>query len=123
MTILKEKKYSDKTRNAIWWGGLCCIGLNLQRLVPGVDFLLPGLLVAMQERRYADLIWAVPLLVILQEGAGTLEFGLNLLRYMTAALLFFLGRWLFDVERLLYMLLLSACLAASCFAVAFLVSP
>jgi hypothetical protein len=63
------------------------------------------------------------LLVILQEGMGSREFGVVLLWYVVVTAIFFLGRWLFDVENFLYAFLLSACLAASYFAVAFLMSP
>jgi hypothetical protein len=42
---------------------------------------------------------------------------------VVVAIIFFLGRWFFDVENFLYALLLSACLAACYFAVAFLMSP
>ena len=122
MTMLPHIHIS-KTRNAFWWGAFLFPAITLQRLFPGVDFLLVGLLVVLQERRYADLAWVLPLLVILQEGMGTREFGLILLWYVVVAALFLLGRWLFDVENFLYAFLLSACLAASYFAVAFLMSP
>ena len=122
MSMLPEGHLS-KTRNAFWWGVFLFPAIALQRLFPGVDFLLVGLLLTLQERRYADLAWVLPLLVILQEGMGTREFGVVLLWYVVVAALFFLGRWLFDIENFLYIFLLSACLAACYFAVAFLMSP
>jgi hypothetical protein len=121
--IMLPHPHISKTRNAFWWGAFLFPAITLQRCFPGVDFLLVGLLVALQERRYADLAWVLPLLVILQEGMGTREFGFTLLWYVVVAAIFLLGRWLFDVENFLYAFLFSACLAASYFAVAFLMSP
>jgi hypothetical protein len=122
MSMLPEV-YISRTRNALWWGVFLFPAITLQRLLPGVDFLLVGFLVTLQERRYADLIWVLPLLVILQEGMGTREFGVVLLWYVAVAAIFFLGRWLFDVENFLYAFLVSTCLAACYFAVVFLMSP
>ena len=122
MSMLPEVHIS-KARNAFWWGGFLFPGITLQSLFPGVDFLLAGFLVTLQERRYADLFWVAPLLILLQEGMGTREFGVILLWYVVVAAIFFLGRWLFDIESFLYAFLLSACLAACYFAMAFLMSP
>jgi hypothetical protein len=110
-------------RNVFWWAGFLFPAVALQRVFPGVDFLLAGFLLTLQERRHLDLIWVLPLLVILQEGMGTREFGVVLLWYVVVAVVFLLGRWLFDVETFLYVFLCSACLAACYFAVVFLMSP
>jgi len=122
MNIPSEIRIS-KTRNAVWWGLFLFPAVTLQRFFPGVDFLLVGFLIILQERRYADLCWALPLLVMLQEGMGTRDFGVALLWYVVVAAIFFLGRWLFDVKNFLYAFLLSACLATCHFAVVFLMSP
>jgi hypothetical protein len=113
----------SNARNALWWAGFLFPAITLQRVFPGVDFLLAGFLLVLQERRYMDLIWVLPLLVILQEGMGTREFGVVLLWYVVVGSVFMLGRWLFDVENFLYAFLFCACLAACYFAVAFLMSP
>ena len=122
MSTLPEGQLS-KTRNAIWWVLFLFPAIILQRFFPGVDFLLTGFLLTLQERRYADMLWVLPLLVILQEGMGTREFGVVLLWYVAVAVVFLAGRWLFDVDNFLYAFLFSACLAVCYFAVAFLMSP
>ena len=122
MSMLPEGRL-NKTRNAVWWALFLFPAIIMQRFFPGVDFLAAGLLLALQERRYADMGWVLPLLVILQEGMGTREFGVVLLWYMSVAAVFMLGRWLFDVDNFLYAFLFSACLAVCYFAVAFLMSP
>jgi hypothetical protein len=48
-----------------------------------------------------------------QEGGGTLDFGASILWYLAVVLLFFMGHWLFEVENLLFMFLLSACLGVA----------
>ena len=120
---MSPEAYLSKTRNAVWWGVFLFLAITLQRLLPGVDFLLVGFLVTLQERRYADLVWVLPLLIVLQEGMGTQEFGVALLWYVVVAAIFFLGRWLFDIENFLYAFLSSACLAVCYFSVVFLMSP
>jgi hypothetical protein len=120
--MLPEVRVS-KARNVCWWGAFLGQAIILQRLFPGVDFFLAGFLLTLQERRYADLIWVLPLLVILQEGMGTREFGVVLLWYVVVASVFLLGRWFFDADNFLYAILFSGCLAACYFAVVFLMSP
>jgi len=122
MSMSSEARIST-ARNLCWWVGFLFPALALQRAFPGVDFLLAGFLLTLQERRYMDLIWVLPLLVILQEGMGTREFGVVLLWYIVVAAVFLPGRWLFDVENFLYAFLCSACLAACYFAVVFLMRP
>ena len=122
MSMLAGKQIST-ARNVVWWVGFLFPAVALQRFFPGVDFLLAGFLLTLQERRYFDLLWVLPLLVILQEGMGTREFGLVLLWYVVVTVVFLLGRWLFDIENFLYAFLFSSCLAACYFAVAFLMSP
>ena len=122
MVISKEQGLG-RTRNVLWWTLFIFFGILLQRLVPGVDFLVAGLLCILREKRYKDLFWLLPLLVVLQEGMGTQAFGVALLWYAAASALFFLGRWLFDVDNFFYAFLLSACLGICYFGIIFLMSP
>ena len=109
-----------KSRNIAWW---CCflpLALIMQLFVPGVDMLIVGLIIMLQERNYKGLLWLLPLLVIVQEGIGSREFGGMVLWYVITVLLFLLGRWLFEVENLLFVFLLSACLGAAHWGLAYL---
>jgi hypothetical protein len=121
MSALRGKD-GEGARNALWWACFLFPAVILQRCVPGVDFLAAGFLVTLQERRYADLLWTAPLLIFLQEGMGTLAFGVVLLRYAAITALFFLGRWLFDVDSFLYAFLFCACLSVCCSAIVFFMS-
>ncbi len=97
-----------RMRNLTWWLGFFYVGICLQNALPGLDVLVIGLLIALQERRWLQLAWVLPALVLVQEGGGTLDFGASVLWYAAVIALFFVGHWLFAVENLLFMFLLSA---------------
>ncbi|GFM31985.1 hypothetical protein [Desulfovibrio subterraneus] len=99
-------------RSLIWWTVYSVCGVWAMYLVPGVDFLLPGLLCSMQEGNKAQTIWLMLLFTLIQEGAGLLAFGPGLLWYAMACLLFYLGRSLFEAENIVFILILSAAMGA-----------
>ena len=101
------------TRNFVWWGIYTAIGIWLQSLIPGVDFLVPGLLYAMQERNIPQLAWIVPAFILIQEGLGTLDFGAVVLWYLTVLFLFLIGHWIFQSENWLFVILVSCLTAAA----------
>ena len=61
--------------------------------------------------------------ILLQEGMGTRPFGAVIVWYAAVILLFKMGRWLFEVENFIFVFLLSACLGAAYYGVAWLMSP
>ena len=69
------------------------------------------------------MLWLLPLFVLLQEGMGTREFGGVIVWYAAVIALFKLGRWLFEVENFIFIFLLSACLGAAYYGVAWLMAP
>lgn len=99
--------------SCFWWLIFILSAVALQPLLPGLDFLLPLFIVALQEDNPLQLLWVSPILILIQEGTGTMGFGATLLWYSAAVVLFFLGRWLFEVENFMFIFLLSACLGAS----------
>jgi len=101
------------SRNFVWWGIFTITGIWLQQLVPGVDFLIPGLLYALQERNIPQLAWILPAFVLIQEGLGSLDFGAVILWYLTAIFVFMVGHWIFQAENWLFILMVSALTAAS----------
>jgi len=90
-----------------------CLGIFLQAGFSGLDFLLPGLIVAIQERKPVQLIWVLLIFTVLQEGMGSMAFGSTLIWYVSTSALFYLGYSLFEVENFLFIFLLSGCLAAT----------
>ena len=100
-------------RNIFWWIGFFYAGICVQYILPGLDALVIGLLLALQERRPLQIAWLLPVLVLVQEGGGTLDFGASILWYLVVIALFFWGHWLFAAENLLFMFLLSACMGVA----------
>ena len=102
-----------RVRNILWWTVFFYVCICLQSALPGLDALVIGLLLALQERRLLQIAWLLPALVLVQEGGGTLDFGASILWYLAVVILFFVGHKLFEVENLLFMFLLSACLGVA----------
>jgi len=71
------------TRNLIWWIAYTAVGIYLQCIIEGVDFLLPGLLIALQENNKTQLCWLVVIYIFIQEGLGSLDFGGMALWYIS----------------------------------------
>ena len=65
----------------------------------------------------------LPVFILLQEGMGTRPFGAVIVWYAAVILLFKMGRWLFEVENFIFVFLLSACLGAAYYAIAWLMAP
>ena len=102
-----------RVRNVLWWLGFFYAGVCLQGFLPGLDALVIGLLLALQERKPLQIAWLLPVLVLVQEGSGSLDFGASILWYLAVVALFFMGHWLFEVENLLFMFLLSGCMGVA----------
>ena len=101
------------TLDILWWIAFFVLGLALQQAVPGTDVLVAGLFLALQERRLVQIGLVLLALILIQEGVGTLDFGVSLLWYLCVITLFFIGRWMFETENWLFVLLLSGCLGAA----------
>ncbi len=110
-------------RVCIWWFFFFCIAFIFQALIPSLDALVIGLILVLQEKRYKDLLWLVPLLILIQEGIGSRDFGGMLLWYLMVVLIFVIGRWLFEVQNVLFVLLMSACLGGAHFVLVYLLAP
>lgn len=99
--------------NIAWWFAYIAAAIFLQRFTVGVDFLLPGIIVVLQERKIVQFVLVFLVFVIIQEGIGTMPFGNVFLWYLLAIVFFYAWRWFFEVESFTFILLLSAALAVS----------
>jgi hypothetical protein len=98
-------------RLLLWWGMFTVAGVWLQNLVPGVDFLMPGIVICLQENLLVWGGWLVLLWILLQEGTGSLAFGAALLCY-GGLVGFYIGlRCYFEPENIVFIVLLSTLLA------------
>lgn len=109
--------------NFAWWAFFIAIGVWAQLLAPGLDVLAVGLIILMQERDYRGMLWLMPLFVLLQEGMGTRPFGAVIVWYAATIVIFLLGRRFFEVENFIFIFMLSACMGAVYFGVAWLMAP
>ncbi|MBD5641013.1 MAG: hypothetical protein HDQ91_01165 [Desulfovibrio sp.] len=109
--------------NVFWWLCFIILAICAQALAPGLDVLVVGLIILLQERDWRGLLWLLPLFVLLQEGVGTRPFGATIVWYASAIVIFRLGRWLFETENFLFIFLLSVCLGAAYYGVAWLMAP
>lgn len=110
-------------RDVIWWLSFLAAAVGIQAFVPGLDVMTVGLIILLQERDYKNMLWLLPLFILLQEGMGTRVFGGVIVWYIAVIVLFRMGRWLFEAENFLFIFLLSACLGAAYFGVAWLMAP
>jgi hypothetical protein len=98
-------------RLLLWWGLFSVAGVWLQRLVPGVDFLMPGIVICLQERLFVWGGWLIVFWILLQEGTGSLAFGAALLWY-GGLIGFYIGlRCYFESGNIVFILLLSTLLS------------
>lgn len=111
-----------KLRNLAWWSIFFIISILLQRTLPGIDFLVIGLLISLQERNPLQILWILLTIVIIQEGCGTLDFGVSILWYSCVIGLYFIGCWLFETKNLLFVFLLSICIGLTKFFIIILMS-
>lgn len=105
------------SRNVVWWVLFLAVGVWLQMVLPGVDMLLPGLILAIQERRPMQLIGVFLVTVLIQEGLGTLAFGACVLWYLSVTLLVIIGHWLFSTRSLFFVILLGLAAGVTRYAV------
>lgn len=95
-----------------FWVIFTIAGIWLQSLIPGVDFLAPGFILAMQEEKWTVPTWLGLIWLFIQEGTGSLPFGTGLLWYGVLTGLYFFGHWLFEARNFLFMFILGLCLGA-----------
>lgn len=108
--------------NIGWWIIYACLAIIGQGMFPGLDLLLPGFILAVQERNGVQLAWVFAFFLLLQEGLGSLSFGGSLLWYGLAIIMFYLGYALFEVESFLFIFLLCGCLGATHIGIGYLLS-
>lgn len=97
--------------NAGWWLIYTFMAVAMQAFLPGVDLLLPGLLLALSEKNIIQLLCIGTIFLLLQEGMGSMAFGGTLLLYTLAALFFFAGCSLFQGRSVFFVSLLGLLLS------------
>lgn len=108
-----QAEYSRKggIPSPVWWSAYLAVAIWAQELSGGLDFLSPGLLICLQSGRYWTAAWVAALWVLVQEGVGSLVFGVVVLFYAGMIALFLLSKWLLEPGNPLFILLFSLVLA------------
>lgn len=94
------------------WITLLCVGIYFQYIIQGVDALCIAFIWALHDGRWPRFLWLAPLLILLQEGGGSMDFGTSIIWYACMGAVFLLGRCIFAVESIVFMFLFS--LAMGC---------
>ncbi len=97
--------------NSLWWIAFIIGAVLTQKNYPGLDFLILGFLILLQEEDLKQFFILSPILLLLQESVSTFPFGSYLMWYFSAIVLIFLSKWLFEVENFLFMFLFSSTLS------------
>jgi hypothetical protein len=100
----------NKLYRVFWWFLYTAGALVVQQTVPGVDALMPGFLLALQENKPRQLLVLFVVFTFVQEGAGSLGFGTAMLSYAGAALLFRMSHGFFVEDNVVFISMLSVCL-------------
>ena len=115
-------RFSPKIANIAWWAVYFLAGLGLQLQFPGVDALVPGIMLSCQEERPQQTAWLCLVTILIQEGTGSLAFGNALLWYGSLIFFFFVGRLFFVTGSLFFVVLLSIVLGLAHSAILYMTS-
>ncbi len=94
-------------RSCFFWLALFAVAIFGQYLFSGLDVLCIGLIWTLHDGRWSRLLWLLPVLIVVQEGGGSMAFGTSILWYLCMLGVFVLGRCLFAVESIVFMILFS----------------
>lgn len=97
----------------IFWIVFIIVAVWLQLFIPGTDFFLPGIVLCLQRERFLHAAGLMLVALLIQEGTGSLVFGAGVLRYGGLAVMFFLGRSLFEARSPVFILLLAVAFTLS----------
>ncbi len=92
-------------RSFFFWIVLFAVSIVFQYHIQGIDILCIACIWTLHEERWARFLWLAPVLILLQEGGGSMAFGTSILWYTSMVAVFVLGRCLFAVESIVFMLL------------------
>ena len=98
--------------SAFWWACFSFLAIWVQKIVPGVDFLAPGLLLCIQLEKKYHIVWLILIWSLVQDGIGGLPFGYSVLWYSSILVLYRCGAMFFDVQSMMFALLCGVVLGA-----------
>lgn len=96
--------------NIVWWVVFFILAVLAQMLLPGIDIMVVGLIIAMQEHNPLQIAWVLIISMLLQEGQGTMDFGASFCWYGLTMFIYYIGRAIFETENIFFILLVCASL-------------
>lgn len=97
-------------RSFLWWTVFTCLAVWAQKLLPGIDFMAPGLLLCIQFDKRRQAVWLILIWSLIQDGIGGLPFGYSIIWYLSIVALYRCGEMFFDVQSMMFTLLCGALL-------------
>ncbi|WP_320006502.1 hypothetical protein [Maridesulfovibrio sp.] len=96
----------------LWWACFSFLAIWAQKIVPGVDFFAPGLLLCIQLEKKYHFFWLILIWSLIQDGIGGLPFGYSVVWYSSLFFLYRCGAMFFDVQSLMFAMLCGLVLGA-----------
>ncbi len=97
--------------NSIWWFVFILFAIIGQMLFSGLDFLIIGFIILLQEQDLKQFLIISPFLFFLHESISTFSFSSTILWYVATFALLIIARFIFEVENFLFMFLFSSALS------------
>ncbi len=97
----------SKYANFLWWLSYIVLAIYFQTKVQGFDAFLPGFLVALQENKMRQTAYVTLVFFLIQDGMGSMNFGTVFLWYFSVIVIYIAMQWIFEVESLIFILLIS----------------
>ena len=94
-------------RIVLWWLFFTALCIWVHSMIQGIDCFGPAILVLLHLKRIKEAVWLTPIWILINEGAGSLAFGLSVLWIGGLILFFFLLCQYLSSSNLLYLLTLS----------------
>ncbi|WP_432734629.1 hypothetical protein [Maridesulfovibrio sp. FT414] len=92
-------------QSLFWWAAFTFAAIWAQKVVPGVDFLAPGILLCIQMDKRTHVFWLILVWSLIQDGIGGLPFGYSIVWYLSILALYRGGEMFFDVHSMMFALL------------------
>jgi len=105
--------FSSKLANIAWWAVYFLVALAIQLHFPGVDAIVPAIILSCQEERPQQTFWLCAVTILIQEGTGSLAFGNALLWYGSLIFFFNAGKLFFVTGSLFFVVFLSLALGVT----------
>lgn len=94
-------------RIVLWWFFFTALCIWVHSLIQGIDCFGPALLVLLHLKRIKEAAWLTPVWILINEGSGSLAFGLSVLWIGGLVLFFYLLCQYLSSSNLLFLLSLS----------------